>query len=139
MITDEDTIKRISELALQVHAGNLQALAGRDLEIYCRLSKLPVSVKITTRKGTCEDLVYDICFKAQGRYESFHYLKGKINGEVADIMNHPTARLLTVLPDGIFVGEARDLKDFRRDPKAKLVYPIVGVGEKLAEVWFERT
>jgi len=44
--------------------------------------------------------------------------------------------LLTVLFDGIYIGDPEDLLNYRKDSQAKIWYPTKGLGEKVDGIEF---
>ena len=134
MEVDNQTLERLSNLTLEEYAGNLAAFEGDDAETYVKLMESPVEVKVTAQKGTCEDNLYEICLKAQGKYKRFLDLRRKITTELVEEIKG--FNLMSVLFDGIYVGEPEDLLNHRNDSQAEILYPVEGFGEKIAEVIF---
>ncbi len=136
MPVDTEALDRLSQLELEQYAGNLRAIQGEDRNIYERLFELPVIVKVIAERGTCEDELYDICVRAERNYVRFLDLRRDITRELAEKFDTPGQNLLTVLFNGIYVGESEDLLNFRKSRPEGIIYPTKGLGEKLAEITF---
>jgi len=137
MITKSpEVLKRLSMLDLKRYAGNLNVLKKDDARLYEQLMTSPVNVKVVADKGICEDKLHEICQRSQGKHETFRSLRQKIEDQLFKIQHSLGWNLLTVSFDGIFVGEPEDLLNHRDGRQEGIMYPIKGLGEKIAEVEF---
>jgi len=64
-------LNRLSNLELNRYAGDLNALAGKDLALYNKLMESPVEVRVIAQRGICEDELYEICLSVQGKHKQF--------------------------------------------------------------------
>jgi hypothetical protein len=132
-------LERLSGLQLREYAGDMYALTGADRRLYEKLIQVPIEVKVIAERGVCEDRLYDICLRAGGRW-TFVELRRYVMQELSrthDVSENSGWILLSVLFDGIYVGDPEDLQHHRNGNKSKILYPIKGLGEKLAEVALE--
>ncbi len=136
MRINDCTLERLSRLELKRYAGDLRALSGEDLRLYKELMISPVQVKVIIERGICEDAIYEICVKAEGEYNKFKDLRHKIIRELSRNAQAPGWDLLSVLSDGIYVGEMEDLLNYRYGNQTGILYPTKGLGEKIAQVIF---
>lgn len=146
MIYDKGTLERLSNLELRQYAGNLNAISGEDATIYDMLVESPIKIKVTAQRGICEDELYDICLSLEGRHDRFidvrhaiieSYIK-KISPmqKMRDTGVAQSPCLLSMLFDGIYVGDSEDLLNYRNNNQAGILYNTKGLGAKLAEVTF---
>ena len=136
MNTDKPTLERLSDLELRQYAGDLSAIMGDDRLLYEKLFGLPVEVRIAAHLGICEDRLYQILCIFQGRYEKFEDLRCKITTRLSREFAPPGWNRLSVLFDGIYIGEPEDLLNYRQGNRAGILNPIKGLGEKAAEMIF---
>lgn len=125
MVIDDDTLARLSLLDLYQYAGDL--ILGENRKLYDELLELPVEVRVTAQRGICEGIFYEICLNAQGKYRRFGDLKKRIVQR---------SNLLSVLFNGIYIGEPKDLLNLRRGNQARILHPMEGLGQKIADLKF---
>ena len=127
------TLAVVSNLELRRYAGDLEAIDEYHQTLLNELSQLPVRVEITAPRGICEDELYGLVLRTHASYQRFSDLRI----EVCDnSLNSRAIIMLSVLFDGIYVGEPEDLLHFRRGERREIMYPTKGLGAKLADVRF---
>ncbi len=134
-IVKED-LERLSGLELRQYAGDLKAIRGKDIVLYDILMKNSVEVKIIAERGVCSDKLYDICIDLQGRHGKFVHLRRRTMNMLSQEFKGPGSNLLSILFDGVYIGEPEDLLNYRNKNRSGILYPTKGFGEKLAEVNF---
>lgn len=130
------TLAAMSKLLLEFYSGNLYAFGVSSRRLNEQLKKQPVEVSVIAEKGACENELYHICKEAEGKYEKFSDLTRKITEALAKGEVRPSWNLLSVLFDGIYVGEPEDLRNYRNGETASIIYPTKGLGEKIARIKF---
>ena len=133
---NRETLERLSNLELRQYAGDLHAIIGKNRKLWTELSNAPVDVKMAASRGICEDKLYDICLSVQRKHETFSMLRHRIMEALSKKSETLGFNLLTVLFDGIYVGEPEDLFHYRNNLSGRILYPTKGLGSKLAEVTF---
>ena len=108
MDLNEELLQKLSDLELELYSANISDLGELD---YLRenLLNTPVEMKVTAEKGICEDQLYDICLKYQGEHDSLATLRLSIANELANQFAPPGWNMLSVLFDGVYVGDPEDL------------------------------
>ena len=134
METNKQTLERLSNLDLRQYAGDLKAIQGDDRELYERLMRSPVEVHVTAQRGICDDLLYQILSTIEGTYERFEELRREVMFKLPK--NSPGWNLLSVLFDGIYVGEPEDLLNHRYNRPEGILYRTRGLGEKVVDITF---
>lgn len=132
----DEALQTMSKLLLKFYSGNLSAFEGSCGKVVEQLRKRPIEVKVIAKKGVCEDRLYEICQAAQGKYEKFSDLTGKITEALAKGSARPDWNLLSVLFDGIYIGEPEDLLNYRSSELDGVIYPTKGLGEKISQIKF---
>jgi len=140
---DKKLLEKLGNLELECYAGVLSALRGYE-EVYHRLFKEPVEVKVVAPREACDERLYEICLRAQGKHDKFMDLRHKVVGELGGMAQDPGWNFLTVSFDGLYIGEPEDLVRHRADADVKTLnpqifmplYPVKGLGIKAAEVTF---
>jgi len=133
---DSQTLERLSLLDLRQYSGDLTAIGEEDRKLSNWLFELPVVVLATAQREVCEDPLYNICFGAQGEYSHFFNVRQRVMQELSRLANGPGWNLLSVLFDGIYVGDPEDLLYHRCGEQKRILHTTKGLGEKLAEVTF---
>jgi len=137
---DASTLDRLNNLELEQYAGNLNAFTKEDLIMRERLAATPIDVKMIEPRGVCDDELYDICSPFEGRQETFASLRqgivDRLRREIEPILPFFQWNLLTVLFDGVYVGEPEDLLDYRKGNEQGILPPIEGLGKKIADIKF---
>ncbi|MDI6721437.1 MAG: hypothetical protein QMD85_03535 [Candidatus Aenigmarchaeota archaeon] len=146
MKIDRQGLARLSNLELRQYAGDLNAISGADRRMYNELMESLAEMRLTADRGLCDDGLYEICASAQGWYEKFEDLRRAIVGrytkdanpfqKMADTGTVQSPCLLSVLFDGVYVGDMEDLLNYRDGTPSGIFYPVQGLGEKIAEVEF---
>ena len=137
MEIETQTLSRLSHLELRQYAGELNAIAGEDTRLFGSLLSSPVEVTVAAEKGICDDRFYEICLKSQGKYGKFVDVRHKVTQDLSAQSTNPNCwNLLTVLFDGVYVGDPEDVLYWRENQKKKILFPIQGLGKKVAEVKF---
>lgn len=138
-ITSE-TLERLSNLDLQQYAGNLEALRETDRLIYERLMHSPVEVKVTAQREGVDRGLYEACLELQGSCVKFEELRRKAMMMLSRRSHSPVGwNLLSVLFNGIYIGDPEDLLNYRTGRQEGILYPVEGLGKKVAEVRFVRS
>ncbi len=136
MNPDSQTLERLSNLSLRQYSGDLAAIRGEDRQLHAQLMESPVEMRVIAQPGVCEEELYEICLQAIGRYPRFIDLRWRITRELSAKFEPPRWNLLSILFDGIFVGEPEDLLNHRNGNPSGVLYPTKGLGTKIAEVIF---
>lgn len=136
MQVDKEILERLSGLELKQYAGDLRAIEGEDRILYERLFELPVEVRIVAHVGVCGDRLYQICNKFQGRHRSFEELRHQVVARLSTEFAPPGWNRLSVLFDGMYVGEPEDLLNYKQGNREGILNPIKGLGEKIAKITF---
>lgn len=144
MQIDYQTLERLSNLELRQYTGDLTAIVADDRVLYNELMESPVEVRVTAQRGLCEGGLYEICLSVQGRHKRFvdvrHAVINKYTRDMkpfekmVDAGKVQSPCLLTVLFDGIYVGDSEDLFTYRNGVSGRIWYPTKGLGEKIAEI-----
>lgn len=134
---DDETLERLSNLELKQYAGDLTTIIEEDKALYEKLLRSPIEIKMIAPKGVCDDRLYEICFSVAGYHERFGIARIKlINNYAKETGNPDKFCLLSMLVNGIYVGHPLDLLNHRNNNPQKIIYPIKGVGQKIAEINF---
>jgi len=134
-ITQKD-LEKLSQLELELYAGNLRAFKGEDIKKRAILLNLPVKVEVTAGRGICDDTLYEICLKLRGKHKTFSDLRIKATDYCLQYFRYKIEwNLLSVLFDGIYAGEPEDLLNYRRG-EGEIFYPIKGLGRKIADILY---
>lgn len=136
MQIDSKELRRLSNLEISRYAGQLDAIRGKDEILVGLLAETPVEVVMVAEEGVCNGTLYNICKRRTGRHKSFALLRGEVIGELAQRFEPPCWNLLSVLFDGIYVGEPEDLYNLRAGEPQGVIYNLKGLGTKLADVKF---
>jgi|SRR3989338_4510316 len=136
MNSDSQTLERLSDLDLRQYSGDLSAIRGEDRQLHARLMESPVEMRVTAQPEVCVEELYRICLSAIGRYPKFIDLRQMIMGELAAKFETSGWNLLSILFNGIFVGEPKDLLNHRNGNPSRVLYPTKGLGAKIAELRF---
>ncbi|MBI4159360.1 hypothetical protein HY500_03840 [Candidatus Woesearchaeota archaeon] len=136
MNPDSQTLERLSYLNLMEYSGDLFAIRGEDRQLYSKLMESPVEMIVTAQPEVCVEEIYRICSGAVGGYRRFIDLRQRIMRELAAKFETPGWCLLSVLFNGIFVGEPEDLLNHRNGNPSRVLYPTKGLGAKIAELSF---
>ncbi len=136
MPIDVRELRRLSNLELSKYAGELDALEGDDEMLVAILACSPLETKVVADKGICDAKLYKIGLQVQGEYETFAELRRKVMDKLSQTFQPPAWNLLSVLFDGIYIGEPEDLYNFRAGESQGIIYHIKGLGTKLADVRF---
>ena len=138
METDEKTLQRLSTLALTLrYKRDAEVMKEEDENLYHALLDSSVRVQVIADKNACEDSLYAICSSLQGTHEKFtdvRTLLGKQFYQARRLTSEE--RLLSVLFDGIYVGHPEDLLQIRNGHDEEVLYPVKGLGEKMADIIF---
>lgn len=136
MNIDSKTLERLSNLELRQYAGELNAIVGKDRILFEELNESSVEVVMIAPREICDDRLYDICLSMHKKHEMFFMLRHRILDKLSKKYEELKAHLLTVLFDGIYVGEPEDLFNYRNGRQTRILYPTKGLGSKLADVTF---
>ncbi|MEN9626272.1 MAG: hypothetical protein RL557_600 [archaeon] len=141
MAVDHGTLERLSNLDLRVYVGDTNAIRGEDKRLYEQLMQTSVEVIMPSeagmsQQGTCEEPLYQICLGAQGVYNAFIDARQHVMGKLLREISGPGFNLLSILFEGIYVGEPEDLLNYRNGNSAGIRYPTKGLGNKLAAIRF---
>jgi hypothetical protein len=136
VIYTKETLKRLSNLDLIKYAGDLKAIKGQDAILYDELMNTPVEAKVIAKEGICEDVLYKICLDAQMNYEGFKNLRHNIINKLSksEQLTAGTKNLLTVLFNGVYIGEPEDILNYRKG--GATLYPTKGLGKRIMDVQF---
>ena len=137
MRIDRKTLERLAYLDLKLYAGDLGAFIKEDYELREALMVSPVEVKLISARDICDDSLYTVVERFVGRYEKFQDLRYGLTKELIATLPVPAGyNLLTSLFNGIYIGDPEDVLNFRLQRGDKIMYPVKGLGEKLADVIF---
>ena len=132
----EANLRRLSNLEISRYAGELDSIQGEDGRLVELLARTPVEMTMIAESGVCDEKLYEICRKKVGRHDSFALLREKIVCDLAERLEPPAWNLLSVLLDGIYVGDPEDVYNLRSGEPNQVMYNLKGIGTKLAEVRF---
>jgi len=145
---DAKTLRDLSALQLDVYAGNIGKIFGEDGIIEKKLTETPVRAKVIAQEKDCDAGLYRVGLEIQGEYKSFKELRRAVVRHLQQLPSVPGSRvpglnipispewnLISVLFDGIYIGEPEDLLNHWTGT-GNIFTDIKGLGEKLAEIEF---
>lgn len=131
------TLKRLGDLELRRYAGDLTTIIEEDRALYEKLLRSPIEIKMTAPKGICDDKLYEICSSVVGKHERFSIARIKlINNYAKETGELDKLCLLSMLVNGIYIGHPLDLLNYKNNKPQEIIYPIKGLGQKIAEINF---
>ena len=125
--------EKLNKYELANYSGNFSELEKGYAEIYLRLVNSSVRVRLLDDVDADEGLI-EICRKLEGRYEAFYMVREKAMEMLAEGKRKIGWNLLTVLFDGIYIGDPEDIWNLRNGKKP--LYSVDGLGKKIAEINF---
>src|SRR3989344_8646168 len=126
---DDLTLRRLSNLELRQYAGDLDALMGDNRNLFEKIARDPVSVRLIVEDGDINPDFYAVIKDLEGKYPSFIELRRKTIKLLATRFDGLGWNSLTCLFDGVFIGEAEDLW-FHREDRGTSMYPVEDLGKK---------
>lgn len=134
---DAERIKFLSDLDLAIYAGEVDAITPRNIRLTSEPMNAPGEVRIVAEQGVCEEKLYRIISELTGRHEKFIYLKRAVVNSLMKQAAGPGWNFISVLFDGIYIGEPEDVYNHRKSSgNSSPVYFVRGFGVKIADVEF---
>jgi hypothetical protein len=131
------TLEKLSAVTLLSYAGIPSALSLDERRIMNLLSKVPVVVNPLEFVEGFDNELYNIAFGLQGRHDNLMDLRASADHALMDRYPGPGFRRLSILFDGIYLGEPEDLLNFRKGNPREVMYEIRGLGSKVSDIIFE--
>lgn len=133
MPVDTDVLEDLSREELEVYSGNSSARTPESRKRWESLMCSPVRMKVCAGRDECDENLWDLCLRMQGRHEQFMDLRVKINDE---LMKRYPQFMLTVVFDGVYIGEPEDLRNLRAENGQRVMYEVKGFGRKVGDIEF---
>ncbi|MDD5193048.1 MAG: hypothetical protein PHF67_00520 [Candidatus Nanoarchaeia archaeon] len=129
-------LRRLSNLELSIFSGENLALEEWDLIHARALYQTPVEVTMIAEEGICDRGLYRLCLYFEGEHDTFAGLRVDISERLAQTFQPPNWMKLTVIFDGIYVGNPEDIYNSRAGQPELIQCPMKGLGTKLADITF---
>ena len=139
MAVGNETIAKLSELSLEEYDGNLDAVLKQgDKKTYENLMYSPVRITLNRQGDICEGRLYEIVASMSGEHTTFEHVRREMDNRLLQKLERIPSdwRLITVLFEGIYIGDPQDLLNHRLNNGEAISYPIKGFGEKIASIEF---
>ncbi|MBI3334088.1 hypothetical protein HYZ97_01250 [Candidatus Pacearchaeota archaeon] len=130
-------IEQVNKSILDMYTGRIEIerLPKEFLPIFERMHKLPVNMALAESIGIDSRLV-KLIRANQGIHSSYDKLKCKLNVKLMDLFPGPGFTRLTMLYNGVYVGEPEDFLAYLEDRSEDILYPLEGLGKKVGDVVF---
>ncbi len=135
-----EELTRLSNLELEVYAtGSNEHIGLADLVLMEQLNQTRVAIHTNQVQGSCADILHKIGVTNGGIYPSFIQARQAIVASLVAHLQPPAWNMLSVVYDGIYVGDPEDMYEYRKAPISGSftpAYQVVGFGIRLGEVIF---
>ena len=132
---DPLTLDELSMFQLKRYNRETPKITPKGQQQYDALERSPVRVSITSDQEICDSDIYNACLQVQGHHLSFSQLREKLSTILSEAKEIPDPEILTVLFEGIFIGNPQNLEIYMTTDNPLPPTPR-GLGKKLAEIDF---
>ncbi len=134
---DGEKLRKLSMIDLQAYAGDTvaQKICRKDQLFFHLRFNVPVQLKPIINISDCDAGLYNICVGLKNEYTNFDSVRKAVEEGLGKVVQDIPFDRLTVLFEGIFIGNPEDVLD-QRTGKSEVMYPMKGLGTKAVEVKF---